>query len=626
MPEPMVVVAMREFKAQILAKEDSAMREMAMRWVAMEQAIDGNMAALAQELTEKAQRGQTITRDELYRMDRYKRLRAQVEDQFKQYAAWADPQVARYQETMGMMGLDHSNKAIQYSYWGSGILAKYDRLPVEAVEKQVGVAGNGRPVGELLKARLSFDPRKDNNSLDVWSRLVDNLVQGTALGENPRKVASRMKDDLSEGLNKALVIARTEGLRPYRQVTRDQYEYSGVVQGQKRLCTHDGRVCAACLADDGARYTLAEVISDHPQGRCTSVPLVKGMPETTWLAGEEWYSQQPESTQIQILGRDRWEAYRDKAFEFKDLVQRTDHEVWGKGLVPRSLSDLLRGGTDPGPDTVDLTRKPTGPGPRPPSSQEKDLLSEIEEMAPMVQDLIAQGDPTGGGMKSYLDSLRQSLDEERKINQALWDRYGITPDKATPEQWRKLAAQLDAEAYRLFEKYTKEGISLRVSTLRGARDSGYQSVGSEVIMVKRGHFSVAQAQKMEAKLWEQAKEDLAEAMGKLLERAGYSPKDIAEADYYQRIKLLEELGEKSLATTPGGKPSRIDKVPVDVRAKVVDLVDYDLAAKCVRTAAVPLECPGLEAYDKMELAELIRITKVPTKEDLAPPEITELNF
>jgi len=341
MPDPLVVLAMREFKALILFEEDNAMREMAIQWTALERAIDGNIMALALEMQNLAAAGKTITQDQLYRLDRYKRLKAQVQDEFKTYAAWADPQTVQYQRTMAQMGLDHAQQAIQLSYWESGIWARYDRLPVEAIEKQVGVAADGRPVGNLLRDRLSFDPRRDNNSTDVWQRLVNNLIAGTALGENPRKVAWKMKDDLAGGLNKAMVIARTEGLRPYRHVSRDQYEYSGVVIGQKRLCTHDGRVCAACLADDGARYTLHEVISDHPQGRCTSVPLVKGLPETTWTAGEEWFSQQPASVQTQILGQDKLQAYQEGRFRFKDLVKRTDDPTWGKGLVPRSLADLL---------------------------------------------------------------------------------------------------------------------------------------------------------------------------------------------------------------------------------------------------------------------------------------------
>ena len=199
----------------------------------------------------------------------------------------------------------------------------------------VGIAGNGRPLGELLRNRMV------TRDADVWQRLVDNLVRGTALGRNPRDVARAMRDDLAGGLNKALVIARTEGLRPYREASRAQYEASGVVTGQKRLCAHDGRVCGACLADEGTVYGLGEVIPDHPNGRCTGVPIVTGMPETRWTAGEGWFQEQPQEVQVSILGQAKWQAYQEQRFKFADLVTHTHDATWGGGLTPTPLSKLV---------------------------------------------------------------------------------------------------------------------------------------------------------------------------------------------------------------------------------------------------------------------------------------------
>jgi len=94
------------------------------------------------------------------------------------------------------------------------------------------------------------------------------------------------------------------------------------------------------------------VISDHPQGRCTSVPVVRGMPETTWTSGEMWFNQQPEDVQLSIMasgergaqskaGRAKLDAYRAGLFKFSDLVTRTDNKTWGKGLTPTPLSKLV---------------------------------------------------------------------------------------------------------------------------------------------------------------------------------------------------------------------------------------------------------------------------------------------
>ena len=350
MPDPLVVTAMREFKAGLLAREDSQMREMAAHWVTVERSLTELIELTANDFEKRKLDGKAITPSALYKLERYQRLRSQARDETEKYAQWANGSLTQYQDGSLDLGLDHARQAIQLSYY-PGVGAFSDWLPREAVEYQVGNAGNGRPLGELLKNRMV------KNDGDVWQRLVDNLVKGTALGENPRKVARRMRDDLAGGLNKALVIARTEGLRPYREASRATYEASGVVTGQKRLCAHDHRVCGACLADEGTVYDLGDVIPDHPQGRCTSVPIVRGMPETTWLAGEEWFNEQPEDVQLSIMaggerkkrkpdspsnaGRAKLQAYKEGLFKFSDLVKRTDNPTWGKGLTPTPLSELV---------------------------------------------------------------------------------------------------------------------------------------------------------------------------------------------------------------------------------------------------------------------------------------------
>jgi len=115
---------------------------------------------------------------------------------------------------------------------------------------------------------------------------------------------------------------------------------------------------------------------------------------------------------------------------------------------------------------------------------------------------------------------------------------------------------------------------------------------------------------MEAQIWREAKGELRDAAGELLQRAGFSAEDIAGANYEQRVKLLEELGQKDLLTTSSGRPSKIDAVPVEARARTVQAVDFDLAATCGNSALDPLSMPSLDAYQKMDLAEVIRSTKV----------------
>ena len=90
MPDPVVVVAMREFKRGLLAREDAQMREMATHWVTVERSLTDQIELLANDFERRKLDGETISAAALYKMDRYKRLRAQARDETAKYAEWAD--------------------------------------------------------------------------------------------------------------------------------------------------------------------------------------------------------------------------------------------------------------------------------------------------------------------------------------------------------------------------------------------------------------------------------------------------------------------------------------------------------------------------------------------------------
>ena len=123
----------------------------------------------------------------------------------------------------------------------------------------------------------------------------------------------------------------------------DQYNASEVVLGQKRLTAHDGRVCVACLADEATVYNLNQTIPTHPNGRCTAVPIVKGMPQVTWSAGKAWFDQQDHATQRSIMGDERLDAYRDGRIQFAQMGAYKFDSVWGGSVTVASLQDLLKG-------------------------------------------------------------------------------------------------------------------------------------------------------------------------------------------------------------------------------------------------------------------------------------------
>ena len=338
MPDPLAVLSMRRFKAQLLARDAEQMRIMARQWTGVERQLDAHISALAREIDEKRRNGEIVSQTRLYQLQRYKSLKAQTEEEFSRYANWATTEVTEQQRALAKLGLDHGARAIGDVYAQHGMVGTFDRLPVQAAENMAGLAGDGRPVGVLLKNRIN-PHYSDERALSAWTNLTDTLVRNTALGINPRETAEAMRDDLAGGLQKGLTIARTEQLRVYRQANQQQYEESGVVSGHKRLCDHTDRTCIACLADEGTLYPVTEPIFDHPAGRCTSVPVVKGLPELQFETGEEWLETLDEDEQRKIMGNERYEAWKDGT-PIKEFITYTDHPIWGPGLTPTPVSKL----------------------------------------------------------------------------------------------------------------------------------------------------------------------------------------------------------------------------------------------------------------------------------------------
>jgi len=168
---------------------------------------------------------------------------------------------------------------------------------------------------------------------------VNTLIEGLALGHNPRETAREMRDALGGDLARALKISRTETLRAYRESTRRSYEENrDLIVGWYWMAGKDARTCAACLAMDGTLHKLDEPLDDHPNGRCTMIPAldpslgIKGAPrggQLTWQAGSDWFAEQDEETQRKVLGDAGYDAYQAGAIELSSLVGQSESKVWG---------------------------------------------------------------------------------------------------------------------------------------------------------------------------------------------------------------------------------------------------------------------------------------------------------
>lgn len=326
MPDSAVIIQMRQFKASLLQGEQSQMREMASRWLGVERRLSAQMDALALEMANIARDGGTVSQHTLMTQVRYRELLIQLTDELEGYTDYAERTIADRQRQLARLGIKHAEQAIT----GQGIRAGFNRLPIQAVEHLVGLAGNGTPLNNLLTSAWPL----------AADRLTQELINGVALGYNPRKTARLMARGMASARDRMEVIARTEQLRVYREANLQSYRASGVVTSYRRLATHDDRVCAACLMDEGTEYSLNDSLPEHPQGRCALVPMVMGVKQPTWRAGADWFVEQPVATQTAILGKGRYDAWQRGLFGLDELVTVKPNAIWGDSLQVTPLREL----------------------------------------------------------------------------------------------------------------------------------------------------------------------------------------------------------------------------------------------------------------------------------------------
>jgi len=306
------------------------MRSMAEEWVRMELALEAEMMALVAEIEQARLAGKVVDAAAIRQYERYTRLVYQAHGELANYIQYADGTISAYQGELAGQGAAHAAEAIRAVYSQAGVIGEhFDILPVDALKAMIGLAGDGTPLDQYLRRIYG----------DATDGMMQALIDGIARGLNPVEVARMMRDGFGVGMSHALNTARTESLRAYRAASLEQYRSSGVVMGWKRLAAHDQRTCAGCLFTEGEFYASEEDFQEHNQGRCTAVPVVKGIDEPTWLSGQDWFLRQSDDVQASILGQARFEAWKGGA-DLDEMVTRVSDPVWGASFVPTPVERL----------------------------------------------------------------------------------------------------------------------------------------------------------------------------------------------------------------------------------------------------------------------------------------------
>lgn len=325
MAESDAVRIAREYRQQLVNNEDAALKQMSRYWLDMERSMTDQFKLLKQEIDELRSAGVAVPKQYIRTLHRYQYMLAQLQQNLGEFSVKAERIIERNQRENYILGLDSATEIITATKPTASI---WNRVNNEAAELMVGFAGNGAPLGELLR----------HDYADSASDILDALVSGIALGKGTGEVAKDMAEAMQDDYRRAVLIARTETNRAYRIANAEQYAASGVVTRVLRLC-YPPTACFACLMMDGEECPNG-ICDDHPNGKCTTVVETVGGVRPDWETGKEWFLKQSEEDQRRIMGAGHYDLWKNQGVPLRNMVTMKVNPVWGGNPSVKPLKDL----------------------------------------------------------------------------------------------------------------------------------------------------------------------------------------------------------------------------------------------------------------------------------------------
>jgi SPP1 gp7 family putative phage head morphogenesis protein len=273
--------------------------------------------------------GQPVPLHWLYEQNRLKTTKALISGQIDQYGALARGTTIGLKKTGVQLG-EQSGMAQLDATMPKSTPSSFGVPSDTAIASIVGSTQKGSPLADLFNGWGS----------EAADRAGKILISAITLGDNPRKIARDIADALDISRSRALTIARTEMLRVYRESALETYRANDdVVEGWVWMSALDARCCAVCIAMHGTVHSLDEDLDGHPNCRCTKSPRVKGSSFDP-LLGSDWFDNQSEAIQRQILGsKASYDAYNDGA-SLSDFVGVNHDKDWGSSVYQKSAKDV----------------------------------------------------------------------------------------------------------------------------------------------------------------------------------------------------------------------------------------------------------------------------------------------
>lgn len=308
-------------RAQLLAADEETLRRIADAYGVMYDRLRGEIEAL----TVAMEGMEEPTKANVKKLPQFKELERESKKELDKFTAFTETTLEAAAIAAIVLGLAHSREFVKLA----------------GVKGFVGLDARAmKPLLEYLTKGSPLYQRLELITTSTVDGVIETILDGVALGYNPRKIASQIQDSFGGGLTDALRHTRTVQLYSYRDSARANYMASGVVTGWIWYAELDGNQCEACTAEHGTFHELDEQQDSHFNCRCTQIPYIEGISDDV-KTGEDWFNGLSETAQKEYLGDTKYNAYKENKFQFGDMVKRSPNEVYGQMVGVKSLAELI---------------------------------------------------------------------------------------------------------------------------------------------------------------------------------------------------------------------------------------------------------------------------------------------
>ncbi|NNJ10574.1 hypothetical protein EKD04_009560 [Chloroflexales bacterium ZM16-3] len=321
----------QHIEAQRLAlasREEAVALELARQFAAIADAVEAELQTLSAAIVAA---GDAVSPTWLYRQAHYKKLMLGARAAYLEYGR----QAARAVEGQYAVALDYGLRDANELLTLAGLAPK--------------------PLAKQASAGLLAGMRRRLRKLALPTSLVQlatkaitgALVKAVKVRTPeapivPASLITKIREGLGAILINVLRAHRTEATTAYRSVVGAQFlATAGVVGWQWAAELEKSPApCAVCVAMHGQVFPADEPFGAHIGCRCLAIPVLAGGGPTISISGVEWLAAQTEARQVAVLGKTKRKLYTNGELHLSQLVEVSEHPVYGKSRHERSLKAL----------------------------------------------------------------------------------------------------------------------------------------------------------------------------------------------------------------------------------------------------------------------------------------------